>query len=66
MPAFFRGEEMKNIDFLLNYCNGKEKMYNKVANLLYTEFNIKSAEIALLCTFIADKIVSWLIEEGEI
>ena len=56
----------KEIKFLLNYCDVKEKMYNKVANLLYTEFNIKSAEIALLCTFVADKIVSWLIEEGEI
>ena len=56
---------MNNMEFLLDYCKGNERMYNKVSNLLYTEFDIKSAEIALLCTFVSDKIVSWLIEESE-
>ena len=29
MPAFFRGEEMKDINFLLNYYNVKEKCITK-------------------------------------
>ena len=47
--------EKDNIKFLLDYCNGKEELFNKVANLLWVEFGIKSAELSLLCTFVANE-----------
>lgn len=45
-----------NIKFLLTYCSKYPELYNKVSNLLYVQFGIRSAEICLLCTFIAREI----------
>lgn len=45
-----------HIKFLLDYCNGKEELYNKVSNLLWVEFGLRSAELSLLCTFVANEI----------
>lgn len=52
-PLFIRGGYMqKNIKFLLNYCQDQAGLYNRVANKLYVEFGLRSAELNLLCTFI--------------
>lgn len=45
-----------NIEYLLKYCAGVPDLYNEVSRILWAEFNIRGAETALLCTFIADKI----------
>ena len=44
-----------NLKFLLDYCSDKAELYNKVSNLLWVEFGIKSAEVCLICTFVADR-----------
>ena len=46
----------RNIDYLLGYAAGVPDLYNEVSRILWAEFNIRGAETALLCTFIADKI----------
>lgn len=46
-----------NIKFLLDYCQDKPELYNKVASRLWVEFGINQAEISLLCTFIASEIL---------
>ena len=43
--------------FLLKYCSAEPKIYNKVSNLLYKNFKIQSAEVSLVCTFIACEIL---------
>ena len=48
---------MNNVEYLLEYCKGKEELYNQVANTLWAEFGIRSAEISLLCTYVADTII---------
>lgn len=40
-----------NIKYLLDYCQDKPELYNKVASKLWIEFGIRSAEISLLCTY---------------
>ena len=47
-----------NIRFLLEYCSrpGVPEIYNKVSDLLYKNFNMRGAELCMLCTFIACKI----------
>lgn len=45
-----------NIEYLLKYCSGVPDLYNEVSRILWAEFNIRGAEVALLCTFVADKI----------
>ena len=45
-----------NIEYLLKYCARVPDLYNEVSRILWAEFNIRGAETALLCTFIADKI----------
>ena len=52
------GDKMKNIDYMMEYIktHKAESLYNEVSNLLYIEFNIKSAEISLLATYIVLKI----------
>lgn len=52
-----------NIKFLLDYCRGKEKLYNEVSNKLFVEFGLQSAELSLLCTFIANEHGQRLIQE---
>lgn len=49
---------MKNTDYMMEYItkHKAESLYNEVSNLLYIEFNIKSAEISLLTTYIVLKI----------
>ena len=49
---------MKNTDYMMEYItkHKAESLYNEVSNLLYIEFNIKSAEISLLATYIVLKI----------
>lgn len=49
---------MKNIVYITNYIrtHKAEPLYNKVATILYTEFDIKSAEISLLATYVVLKI----------
>ena len=46
----------RNIDYLLGYAAGVPDLYNEVSRILWAEFNIRGAEVALLCTFVADKI----------
>jgi len=40
-----------HIKYLLNYCQDKPELYNKVATKLWVEFGIRSAELNLLCTY---------------
>ena len=49
---------MKNTDYMMEYIKRykAEPLYNEVSNLLYIEFNIISAEISLLATYIVLKI----------
>ena len=44
-----------NIKYLLNYCQDMPELYNKVANKLWVEFGIRSAEITLLCTYMINE-----------
>ena len=50
---------MLDIDFLLKYgFEGGEdfaKLYNKIANVLYTDFGISGAELATLITYFVDQ-----------
>lgn len=46
-----------HIKFLLNYCQDKADLYNKVATKLWVEFGLRSAELNLLCTFITAEIL---------
>lgn len=45
---------MKNTDFMMKYITSHhaESLYNECANILYVEFNIRSAEITLLATYV--------------
>lgn len=54
----YGGDKMKNTDFMMEYIKRHyaESLYNEVSNLLYIEFNIKSAEISLLTTYVVLKI----------
>lgn len=54
----YGGDKMKNTDFMMEYIKQHyaESLYNEVSNLLYIEFNIKSAEISLLATYVVLKI----------
>lgn len=49
---------MKNTVYMMEYIktHKAESLYNEVSNLLYIEFNIISAEISLLATYIVLKI----------
>lgn len=49
---------MKNTDYMMEYItkHKAESLYNKVSTLLYIEFNIRSAEISLLATYVVLKI----------
>lgn len=49
---------MKNTDYMMEYIktHKAEPLYNEVSNLLYIEFNIISAEISLLATYVVLKI----------
>lgn len=49
---------MKNIDFMKEYItqHHAESLYNKCSNILCVEFNIKSAEITLLVTYVLLKL----------
>ena len=47
----------QSIGDLLEYCSGMPELYNKVSNLLYKDFNIQSAEISLLCTYICNEVM---------
>ena len=40
-----------HIKYLLNYCQDKPELYNKVATKLWVQFGIRSAELSLLCTY---------------
>ena len=44
-----------NISYLLKYCADMPELYNKVANKLWAEFNIQSAEVTLLCTYMINE-----------
>ena len=49
---------MKNIDYMMEYItqHKAEPLYNEVSNVIYIEFNIRSAEISLLATYVVLKI----------
>lgn len=49
---------MKNTDYMMEYItqHKAESLYNEVSNVLYIEFNIHSAEISLLATYVVLKI----------
>lgn len=53
-----------NLEFIMKYItqHKAEALYNKVSTLLYIEFNIRSAEISLLATYVVLKIKE---KEGE-
>lgn len=44
-----------NISYLLKYCADMPELYNKVSNKLWAEFNIQSAEVTLLCTYMINE-----------
>lgn len=48
---------MNNIEFLQYQCKDVPELYNKVSNLLWCTFGMKSAEISLLCTYIAKEVL---------
>lgn len=50
-----RNNKQKNIDYLLEFCSDYPEEYNKISNELYIQFNIRSAELSLLCTYISVK-----------
>ena len=45
------------IGLLLTYCGKCPELYNRVSNLLYKDFQIQSAEVSLLVTYICDQIM---------
>lgn len=49
-------ERIRTIDikFLIEYCDNIPELYNKVANRLHDDFQIESAEIFLLCTYMVN------------
>ena len=47
-----------NMEFLLNYCQDKPELFNRVATLLWRQFGLRSAEISLLCTYIASEAIN--------
>lgn len=49
---------MKNIYYMMEYIkeHKAESLYNEVSNVIYIEFNIHSAEISLLATYVVLKI----------
>lgn len=55
---------MTNIKYLLDYCQDKAELYNRVSNRLYVNFGIKSEELSLLCTFIASEELNYEHEKG--
>lgn len=50
-----------NIKYLLTYCQDKPELYNQVANKLWVEFGLHSAEMNLLCTYM---ISEWRKKDG--
>ncbi len=44
-----------NIEFLLEYCQDIPELYNRVSTRLWADFDIKSAELSLLCTFMVNE-----------
>lgn len=56
---------MKNTDFMMEYIKSHhaESLYNECSNILYVEFNIKSAEITLLVTYVLLKLME---KEGDL
>lgn len=61
----YGGDKMKNTDFMMEYItqHHAESLYNECANILYVEFNIKSAEITLLVTYVLLKLME---KEGDL
>lgn len=49
-----------HIHFLLDYCQDKPELYNKVSSKLWVQFGIRSAELVLLCTFISNEMMKGL------
>ena len=45
----------RNIDYLLEYCQELPELYNKVSLKLQADFDITSAELSLLCTFMVNE-----------
>lgn len=43
--------DKKDIRFLLEFCNDYPEVYNKIAEQLYLEFNLKGAELVLLISY---------------
>lgn len=55
---------MKTIEDLILYHNSdnRAKIYNRVSNMIYSEFGIRSAETVMLCSYVVNK----LIEDGRL
>lgn len=49
---------MTQIQFLESYCKDCPELYNKVANLLWKQFGLSSAEVTLVCTFVAREVLT--------
>ena len=45
------------IVLLLNYCKDYPELYNKVANMLYENFQIRSAEVTLVVTYMVNEAI---------
>lgn len=55
---------MKTLEDLILYHNSdnRAKIYNRVSNMIYSEFGIRDAETVLLCSYIVNK----MIEDGRL
>ena len=43
--------EIKNMQFLIDYCSKHAELYNEVANHLYERFGLCRAEVTLFITY---------------
>lgn len=48
-------DKLKDLEFLLNYCNTLPDLYNEISLRLYKDFFITGAEIALLITYFVNE-----------
>lgn len=55
---------MKTLEDLILYHNSdkRAKIYNRVSNIIYSEFGIRGAETVLLCSYVVNK----MIEDGRL
>ena len=57
---------MITLDDLLKESADKPNLYNKISNILYKDFNIKSAETALVFLHVFDELTKQEVEDDRI